>query len=201
MKQLDAVNYLLGILGSSPVGSLDNKNPDVTTATDALDAAVSSVTGMGFWFNKVYNIEFSPDPLDNHINTAGYTKLITHSAFAVVRGEVLFDPINNTYAFEKSVFADAVEILDFELLPDSVQEAVQYFAGMQLASVELEDQGKVTEQRGFYASAFAQVKAEDLEITRRNILTTPRVSQALHRVQPYRGGVSRTNPNIPGGGR
>lgn len=201
MTKLEAVNYLLGILGTSPVGALTNTHPDVAVAESAIDNAIVSVTTPGFWFNEVYGVTFSPDPLNsNKINTAGYTKVITRNQYAVVRGgDKLFDPINNTYAFDKAIIADAVAILTFEELPDSVQLAVQYYAAAQLCSTDLEDSTKLSEQMGFYRDAYVQVKNEDLEIKRRNAQHSPRVQNALYRVRPARLG-RRSGPNFGGRG-
>jgi len=198
MTELEAVNYLLGILGSSPVGALTNKNPDVAVAQQALDGAIVSVTSDGFWFNEVYNVDFVPSEIDGKISTTGYTKLITRNYYGVVRGNnFLFDPKNNTYVWENTVTADAVAILDFTDLPDIVQQAVQFFAATQLCSSDLEDATKLSEQQGFYNNAYIQMVKDDLQIKRINRLTSPRVALALRRVTPARLG-SRNGPNFGG---
>lgn len=186
MLKLDAVNYLLGILGSSPVGDLANKNPDVTTAVKALNAAIVSVTSTGFWFNEVYNVTLTPDPITKQIDLSGYTKVITRNTYAVARNDLLFDPKNNTYQFESPVVADAVAILDFELNPESVQDAILYWAGVQLCTVELEDATKRAEIKEFYNNALLQMRLEEREVKRTNRLSSPRIARALYRVRPAR---------------
>ena len=186
MVELDAVNYLLGVLGSAPVASLTNKNPDVDVAKRALDAAIVSVTSKGYWFNEVYNVTLSPDPVSKQIDSTGYTKIVSRNIYAVVRNNLLFDPKNNTYQFDEAVVADAVAILDFSLLPESVQDAVQFWAGIQLCTTDLEDQVKRGELKEFYNIAFLQMKHEEMEIKRLNRQASPRVQAARHRVHPAR---------------
>lgn len=199
MTKLDAVNYLLGILGTSPVGDLNNTHPDVGVAVAALENAITSVTSHGFWFNEVYNVTLSPDPGNgNKIDTTGYTKVISRTQYAIVRGNnLLFDPINNTYVFTKDQVVDGVAILTFEELPDAVQLAVQYYAAAQLCSTDLEDSQKLSEQQAFYQDAYVQLIKEDLEIKRRNAQRTPRVQDALYRVRPLRQ-ARRYGPNFGG---
>ena len=200
MTELEAVNYLLGILGSSPVGALTNKNPDVAVAQAALTAAIISVTSEGFWFNEVYNVDFVPDPVTSKISTTGYTKLITRNYYGVVRGnDLLFDPKNNTYLWEDTVTADCVAILDFDELTDIVQQAVQFFAAVSLCSSDLEDATKKSEQELFYNNAFRQIKQEDLQIKRRNSQQSPQAVRARLRVTPARLGLRR-GPNFGGRG-
>lgn len=200
MDKLTAVNYLIGILGSAPVGALSNKNPDVSIAEDALDAAIISVTSAGYWFNEVYEITFSPDPVTSFIDLTGYYKVITRNYYGVLVDGKLFDPQENTYEFTQDIIADGIKALTFEKLPESVQEAVKYFAGVQLCTTDLEDSQKRNEVEIFYNNAFRQMKNEDLEIKRRNQQTgNPRVMQALHRVRPARL-MNRRGPNFGGRG-
>lgn len=198
MVKLDAVNYLLGVLGSAPVGSLSSTNPDVSISGDALDRAVVSVTSNGFWFNTVYGVTISPDPVTSKIDSSGYTKIITRAPqYAVARNSFMFDPINNTYEFSESLTVDAVAILDFDDLPDNVQHAVMFFAAVDLCINELEDATKENSQQKLYNNAFGQIIKEDLEIKRRNMQQTPRVRQAMTRVFPARG-IRRYGPNFGG---
>lgn len=195
MTKLEAVNYLLGVLGSAPVGDLNNKNPDVATAVAALTAAISSVTGRGYWFNEVYNVTLTPDPITGNIATTGWKTLITRNIYGVIRGELLFNPKENTYVWDTDVVADGVALLDFELLPEAVQNAVQYWAGVQLCTVELEDTTKRGELQEFYNHAYLEIQRDERAIKRNNRLASPRVQEALHRVRPLRG---RSGPNFGG---
>ncbi|MCP4341054.1 MAG: hypothetical protein GY799_19740 [Desulfobulbaceae bacterium] len=198
MEKLTAVNYLLGILGHAPVGALTNKNPDVSISEDALDAAILSVTSKGYWFNEVYNITLTPDPGTSEIDMAGYYKFISRNTYAVIVNGQLFDPKNNVYTFEQAVTGDGIKALTFEELPESVQEAVKYFAGVQLCTTDLEDTVKRNELQEFYNNAFIQMKSEELEIKRINQVTgTPRVHKALYRVRPARLS-NRRGPNFGG---
>lgn len=200
MTKLEAVNYLLGILGTAPVGSLSNTNPDVSTCETALDEALVSVCSKGFWFNTIYSVALTPDPVTSQIDLAGYYKVISRNPqYAILVNGKLFDPINNTYEFSNTVYVDAVKTLTFVELPDSVQEAVKYFAGVQLCITDLEDDAKEMKVETLYNNAYRQVKMEDLEIKRRNLKASPRTADALHRVAPARLG-RRYGPNFGGRG-
>jgi hypothetical protein len=70
-----------------------------------------------------------------------------------------------------------------------------FHAAMQVCSIDLEDSQKATEQSRLYKQVYTQVKAEDLEVNRRNLLKTPQASRVTSR---YRNSRS-VNPYRPGG--
>ena len=52
MEQLIAVNYLLSLIGSSPVGDLETLHPDAAIAKARLDEANKGLQEEGWWFNQ-----------------------------------------------------------------------------------------------------------------------------------------------------
>lgn len=200
ITKLEAVNYLLDVLGSTPVGDLETLHPDLGSALSKLQSSSGTVQKVGMWYNKEIYVELTPNEITKEIALSNdCIKVIgIYGDFVIQRGLKLYDTQKNTYQFDCPVFIDYVVDLEWDYLPQSVQDAIKFHAAMQIASIDLEDQVKYAEQRALYVDAYVQVKAEDLEIKQRNVLLTPKSIRTRGRVQPYRlrsgGGFDVTRP-------
>jgi hypothetical protein len=155
------------------------------------------VQSPGLWYNRDISIVLTPDATSKEIIVPLNTLKINaapYSDFVVQRGLKLYDSVNNTYQFGSAVTVDIIRLLEWDELPATVQDTIMYHAAMQVCSIDLEDSQKATEQNRLYKAVYAQVKAEDLELNRRNLLNTPHASRLRSR---RRGG--STNPMRPGG--
>ena len=200
--ELDAVNYLLDVLGSPPVGELDTLHPDVATCQSKLRDSSIFVQSTGYWFNQDYNWVLTPDVNGELFVPNTVLKVLAiHNKFAIQRGTKLYDPTTHEYIFTEPVTIDIIEHLPWELLPTSVQNAVKYHAAMQVCTIDLEDSNKANDQEKLYTAAHIQVKAEDLELKHRNMLRTPAAMRYQTAARPYSRRRTGGNPMLPGGGR
>lgn len=200
MEKLDAVNYLLSLVGSSPVGDLESLHPVAATAESRLNAASTTVQKSGWWFNTEYKWTITPDTtgeLTLPLNTLEAN--VTSRAGVVKRGNKLYDVLNHTYVFTTPVTLNTIIKLDWDYLDETVQDTIKFFAGVQICEFDLEDAVKANGQTKFYTQGLADMKKTNLRVQRRTLLNTP-ASKALRAgVRPYRQAGSAQDPNYPGG--
>ena len=201
INKLDAVNYCLSILGSTPIGSLeDSLHPDAAICLTRIDDALLTIQREGWWFNTEVNWELTPDDNKDIDLPANTIKTIgTLGEFIVQRGTKLYDTLNNTYQFDAPVTANLVVELDWDLVPYTAQEAAKYLAAERLCQVDLEDHIKAAGEREWYKTAYVNLKKEDLEIEQRNALRSRKAQQTRSGVRPYGRGSTGINPNFAGG--
>lgn len=201
MEKLEAVNYLLRILGSSPVGDLESLHPQVAIAVDRLNAANATLQKEGWWFNQEYHYVIEPDATSAELELPLHTleANVVSRANVVKRGDKLYDTINHTYQFTTNVTVNLTFLLDWDLLDDVVQEAAQYFAGMLVCQIDLEDTIKENGQAKLFNSKLSNMKKTHLRTTRRNIMNSPATLAARARVRPYSSRSGSVNPLYPGG--
>lgn len=198
-SKTDAVNYLLDVLGSPPVTTLDVLHPDVATSLTKLQDSSLSVQTTSMWYNREFSIVLTPNEAGEIDVPVDCIKVLAiYDTKAIQRGEKLYDRHNNTYQFTQPVTVDMVRHLEWEYLPVSVQLAIKYRAAMQVATIDLEDAQKGSDQEKLYNQAFAWLKAEDLQINRHNMLQTPQAK--THLSMTRRGRRGSYNPIYPGGG-
>jgi hypothetical protein len=185
---LNTVNFLLEVMGSPPVGSVDvgNLPPDVAIAVARINEESLALQLRGWWFNRNYSQEFTPDGSDlitlpnNCIKVTRY-----YTGALVLRGRKLYDPVNNTYEFECPVTLDWVEALDWDDLPACVQEQIKYIAASSICITNLEDMGKAQQYSNMSQGAHIQMVEADLEANQYNALATPAALNLRSGVRPH----------------
>lgn len=202
MQELDAVNYLLNLMGSPPVGDIESLHPDVQSCVNHLRDADRTIQIRGWWFNRDYSVLLEPDETTKELTLPTDTLEMTATSQlgAVQRGTKVYDTCNNTYQFNNNLYVNYMRRVDWDWLDESVQDTIKFLAGKQLCSNDLEDEVKADAQSELFTAAIIQMKKTNLRVQRRNIFTTPRVLRAMHRVRPYRlQSAGGTNPTFPGG--
>lgn len=200
MEELEALNLLLRATGSNPVSDLGAEHPDVANAQVTLDRVRRKAQKKGWWFNIDYDVTFQPDPTTKEIVIAKeITKFVGDRNLHVVRGGKLYNKINQTFQFEGNVTAHRVQrTLDWDDLPESMQEHIQYLAAKEFVRDEIEDPQKEASYEKDAAIAMMEVKSEDLEQSQFNSFNKSRVARARLGVQPYSRGTGRFfgNPDV-----
>ena len=191
MDELDAINMLLRLIGSSPVNSVSTEHPDAANARATLARIRKRVQRKGWWCNIDYNVPFQPD-------SAGFIKIPeTISSFVasscyVQRGTKLYDKANNTFSFCSTVIATRViRVLDWDDMPDVMQEYCAYYAGAEFVRDELEDPQKETSLQRSAATSLLDLKKQELEEGQYNVFSKSRVARMRQGVSPYERGNKR----------
>ncbi len=173
--ELSAVNSILGAIGQSPVSTLGDystvtdsngntstihsyANPEVSFIYNILNEVNKDVQNEGWHFNTEYHIATEPDA-NGHItipnNALRYDindGFKDRSQDVVVRNGRLYDLVNHTDVFTKTLYLDLVTLYQFNDLPNpfqryityraSVRAATQLVANPQLAQLLKEDEFK-----------------------------------------------------------
>ena len=190
MELVEAQDYILEVLGSSPTGDITSSNPDAQAARAALKRISKSVQKTGWWFNTDHNVIMEPAPVSKEIllpvNVLKIVPYGSDNQKVVQRGIKLYDSINNSYQFDRNITAARILNLDWDLLPYDVQETVQFSAASELCSTDLEDSIKAAEQRDLATAALLEVRKTHLKVSKKNALTSPAAARFRSRIRPYR---------------
>ena len=186
MDELEALNMLLRLIGSTPVNDIATGHPDAANARATLSRLRKRMQKTGWWFNIDYNVIFQPDPITKEIIVPKEIVSFVGAFEHVVRNKKLYDKVAQTYQFECDVTAHRLtRILDWDELPASMQEYCAYAAAVEFVRDELEDIQKMNDLKGSAAMALIEVKRDDLEQGQYNTFNKSRVAQARAGVQPY----------------
>lgn len=191
MEELEALNMLLRLIGSSPVNAIDTAHPDAANARATLDRIRKSTQKSGWWFNTDYSVTFQPDE-NKEIRIPKEVSTAVFNDRYVVRGKKLYDKYNQTFQFTDNVTANkTIRRLDWDDMPESVQLYCSYYAGAQFVRDEIEDQVKKSDLERDAGLAMLDVKKEHLEQGQYNVFNKPRVARARLSVMPYNRGSAR----------
>jgi len=192
MNELDAVNLLLRKIGSGAVNSLTAGHPDIANARATLARTSRRLQKKGWWFNNEYNVTFQPNPITKEIQIPDtVSTLIITDTSVVRRGNKLFNNVTNSYQFDAPVTTHRlVRIVEWENLPESLQDAVAYTAAGEFVMDEIEDPHKKADLDAEAQRAIVMANKEDLESSQLNRFQNTRVAAARAGVRPYSSGSS-----------
>lgn len=153
--RLDAINYIIGCIGLSPVDSEDEYNLDVAMAAQAMDnisRRIQDNRGQGWWFNRERNWLVLPDPINGEVQVPNnalavyYIDNYKRYKRMATRGRNLYD--TNQYRYDMRPFANdygyvnngegkinlmLITQLEFDDLPYTAKDAVATAAGVRFA--------------------------------------------------------------------
>ena len=178
--ELKAVNQILASTGQAPVTSLETQtltrtngtqvetisNPDVSLIHQTLMETSREVQEEGWTFNKEFSYPFAPNDqgeiiwpnnvlqmdLSNDPRFMGYREKDT-----VKRQGKLYDRMNHTFTWDKTVYCDVLWFFEWEKLPKPIQDYITCRAAA-IASSRLvgePSQYKFLQQKEEYARALA----------------------------------------------
>ncbi len=198
MDKLEVVNACLATMGEAPLNSLDDDHAYKAAAITALAKANRREQKRGWWFNSEY-VSLVPDvskyvyiPLD----AISVKTVVARSDYWTQRGNRLYNRRTNNYIFTAAVLVDLVRELAFEELPAHAQDAVEARAVMTFQKSFDADQQRLNILLNEYREALAELKAEDVQNERPNMLASPQNLAVMAGV----GGVGlyRRIPYTPG---
>ena len=188
MDELEALNMLLKLIGSNVVNDVTTAHPDVANARTTLARLRKRAQKRGWWFNIDYNVIYQPDPITKEIIIpAEITTFVAKDTAGVIkRGGKLYNKYDQTYQFEENVQAHrVVRILEWDDMPESMQEYCAYSAAVEFVRDELEDLEKQRDLAGSAGIALIDVNRDDLEQGQYNTFNKSRVRRARAGVNPY----------------
>ena len=114
----------------------------------------------------------------------------------IQRGDKIYNKCDQTYIITSDVHVNKqIRILEWDDMPDSVQEHTAYRAAAEYVRDELEDPQKESSLKESAGVAALAVKKQDLEEGQYNMFHAQRTIQARAGVQPYQ----RNNKRFYGG--
>lgn len=184
--RLDAINYVIGCIGLSPVADEDEYNLDVAMAVQAIEYAsrrIQDNKGRGWWFNREFNWKLLPDPvtkvvsIPNNVLACYYKDKMGRQQRMSTRGRALYD--TKQYRFDMTTFADSdgylnltfVTQLEFDDLPYTVKDAIATAAGLRFASSNEMEVNRIKVLSSQADDSFFSLQAEDTSQTKNNAFT------------------------------
>lgn len=186
MDELTAVNFLLDAVGSSPVNSLTSGHPEVDEARTKIDAARKRVQSRGLWFNKDYDVTYTPEAVTKKIDLTGVRSIETFNNELVMRGTWLYNRLKQTYGFDDPVTIPVViKYIQFNDMPEIAQEVAQYRAASEFVRSSIGDIGKADSLMEESRGLMVELNNEHLRNEKYNKFTTPRIRRARSGIRPY----------------
>jgi hypothetical protein len=140
---LEAVNLVLRMLGEAPVDSVVGQFGLAQQANDQL-LDVSRKLQMENWsFNTDYQRTLQKDAITGQIAVGSNVLRVEVSPFdypgteVVLRGDKLYDRVNNTYVFSQNIKADVTYALEWDELPEHARRYIAVKAGRELQQAVL----------------------------------------------------------------
>lgn len=122
-SELDAVNKIIAVDGSSPIQTLEDSYIQAQIARQLLTRVSRTLQSKGWWFNEEENVTLVPD-LTGHITLGlNVSKCMVKNVNGTViqRGQKLYDRQERTYNFTQPVTADLVLALNWTELPEEAR--------------------------------------------------------------------------------
>lgn len=175
LSELDAVNAMLRVIGSSPVARLDDSGVvDAITARQCLQDTSREVQARGWHFNTDLNIRLMPEPpLPGLVrlppNCLQVDTADSHGLDIVARGALLYDRRNHTKHFSEALIAHMVLCLPWAELPAYARSYVYARAARQyqmavVGSETLNNSLARDEQRALIALKSAEARNADWNV-------------------------------------
>jgi len=176
MTEIEAVNAIISVAGDAPVTSLSGDYEQAEIARRILSKISRDEQTKGLWFNEVNDLLISQN-INGEINLPASTisaEAQGDNGELVQRGLRMFNRASNTYTINADVYINLIELLEWELLPQSFRAYVvakskeeynnEYFGSQEVAR---------TVERAI-AETYIVMRTEDLKSKDINILNNVR---------------------------
>jgi hypothetical protein len=191
-SQLQAINMMLGTIGTAPINSLTGANSaDVAMAKNVLDEISVAVQSMRWHFNTEDDVELTPNVTTKEISIPSNALLVdldeTIKVDVAIRGNRLYDLKNKTYQFDGSVKVRIVYALEWDLLPQPARHYIAVRAARVFQDRAVGSQlGHAFTSRDEFM-ALATLKDYDGETADRTIFDNYDTYRVIDRQYPHRG--------------
>jgi len=201
ITELEAVNLMRGAIGKAPVSSLDVANPDVIAARARLKNTATEVQASSWWFNTERTVTLVPNTEDSVVIPSNALEVRPHDPFAylTIRGDRLYDPIENTFKFTASINVDMIVFLEYDQLPYVAANYIQYEAARKFQADYDGDPVRVQQLRQDAQLAKIELKVAEQRNRRTNMLLGAGPVRLNAGIRPYSSFGGGRNAYFPGG--
>ena len=187
MLKLDALNITLDAIGVYPVTQWDSPHPDAVRARQTVTRFNTEIQGRGWWCNREYNFELTPDNVSNKIIMPAGTLIMDPTderSRYIKRGKYLYDPVAHSYTFTGPVRVHLIMELDYDDLPNSLQTYIARSAAVEFAVVREGDQNKITKLEQAMYQARSQAFSDELKTSNYNVFNSGLPQRVLAGIRP-----------------
>ena len=185
MNELEAINFMLGEVGSDEVNSLTLGHPDVDAAVKVLKRAREKAQRKGWWFNTDYNVTLNPEAVTKKVRVVDLHTVVPEIRDHVKRGDFMYDVQKQSFQFDVPVkLLQYRRYLAWDDLPDTVKDHVLYTASADFVRSELEDPNKEASLRQDAKEMLIEMNSMHLEVTQPNMFDRQHVRNARAGVRP-----------------
>lgn len=190
MDELETLNMLLRLIGSSPVNSTSSDHPDAANAVATMKRVSRRVQRKGWWCNIEHNIILQPNNRKEIYIGDRYSSVVPAHPGVVVRGNKLYNQYTQSDKFDEGVqVTKLVRVLDWDEMPPVMQEYTAYLSASEFIRDELEDPNREQSLKESAAVSLIDLKNQELQEAQYNIFNKPRTQQSRIGQRPYyRGG-------------
>lgn len=181
--EIDAVNYILSAIGSSPVTTLEgDMDIDVVNARRLIEKVSRDIQRRGWDFNTATRI-LSPEQGTKHIPWAR-SSISLHAADGstlVKRGQRLYDMTRGSDEFDNPVTVTLIEGVDYDDLPDAFKTYVTAKAAVDFHARYFGDAAISEDLQMDLNLAYQDIVQYDMEMQPLNMLQVAAATPVLER--------------------
>lgn len=186
--ELEAVNTILGVIGESPVSTLENiEAADAAIALNVLREVSRRVQKKGWHWNTELDMTVTPNGSDNIVLATNILRIDSTDCAGfgpgdiIERGGRLYNRKTSSYEFEQAFKVNAVVLLPFDEIPEAARDyisirAARTYQQRQLGSVTLNNFSEKEEKDALVTLEEAEADTADF-----NILTNNPASSRMYR--------------------
>lgn len=176
VTELDVVNACLAVQGESPVNSLAEFNPAITSARDILSRVNIREQARGWWFNKE-SVVINPNADTFYYLPADTIGLVVgddgNEPWMSSRGRRIYDNrIGAYHTGTKPITVQLIRNVPFDELPFTAASMIRDATVLHYTQNFDGDAQKVSVANGMYNDARTECNAEHIRAVRANMLTS-----------------------------
>lgn len=194
MTKLEAVNYLLRLIGTRKVSSETVQHPDVVDAVDMLDMWTKKCLERGWWFNELPEVTMQPDSsgkirFNLNVVRFEYADRATQVQYPLLSKQNgrLVDNATQSEVFSAAVTLKHYITLPWENLPHAAQQYIMYSAGAEYVRDKIEDTNKENKMWQQSEGAYAELDAAEMRNQKYNMFDAPATAAVRAGRRPHQG--------------
>ena len=200
--ELETVNDMLATLGETPLLTLEEDHPMVSTCRRIIANQSKSLQDRngGWWFNFEHT-DLQPDPVTKFIVYPGdalscIPLLMGDMQRYVVRGKRFYDVMQQTYEINTPLRVALVRNVPVDDLPFNAQQVISYMAQQRFQMTYDADRAKMEANQRYLTDAMMQLNAEHIRAVKANPLYKGSAAAKIFDIQGYGHTTRLSSPGI-----